>query len=96
METDTKVLLTTVAGSNYRTTEGSSDVVLKEDSEYPDWLWSLDVTRPVPAAKDLPKGTMEYFVRLHEEEKLRQNRMAKGKRFRRPWYNPAEKIMEIH
>ena len=95
METDPVKLVTTVAGSNYRTIEGSADIVLKPDSEYPDWLWTMNVERPLPMAKDMPKGTLEYYEKLHEEEKARRRRLSQGKRFYQ-FKSSSDRIYEIH
>lgn len=41
VETDAKKLISFVCGSN--TLKEGHDVELKPDSEYPDWLWKLNI-----------------------------------------------------
>lgn len=41
VETDAKVLVKFVCGSNIL--KEGQDVELKPDSEYPDWLWNLNI-----------------------------------------------------
>ena len=41
VETDPKKLVTLVCGTNLYAEDGK-DVELKPDSEYPDWLWTLN------------------------------------------------------
>lgn len=40
VETDPKVLVTFVCGSNIN--KEGKDIELKEDTEYPEWLWKLN------------------------------------------------------
>merc|ERR1719232_1834908 len=65
-------------GSNYFL-EGE-DVKLKEDSEYPDWLWTLDVKRPRPRAHELEPGTIPYYIQLQQEEKEHWRHLVKNKK----------------
>ena len=77
--TDTNRLASHVCGSNYKL-EGE-DVALKPKEEYPEWLWTMDVTRPKPGSDQLEPGTMEYFHALREEQQRRHRTITKGKRF---------------
>ena len=65
-------------GSNYFL-EGE-DVKLKEDSEYPDWLWTLDVKRPRPRAHEMEPGTIPYYLQLEREEKEHWQHLVKTKK----------------
>jgi len=78
VETDPKKLVKYLCGSNYLL-EGGQDVELKPDSEYPEWLFTMDVKRPVPTARELPEGTREYFEALLEEKRLRARKLSKKK-----------------
>ena len=37
---------------------------LQEDSEYPDWLWTLDVKRPLPPLEEQDPNTKEYWLQV--------------------------------
>ncbi len=79
VETDTHKLATHCCGLDYRL-EGT-DPPLKPDSEYPDWLWTMDVKRPLPSSDQLEPGTMEFFLRCREEYVLRER--VKGQKRKR-------------
>lgn len=84
VETDTNKLLSHCCGLNYRT-EGdwSEPVELKPDSEYPDWLWKMDIKRPLPTSDELEYGTPEYFQTLEKEADARfRSQMKFEKRYR--------------
>ena len=84
VETDTNKLLSHCCGLNYRT-EGdwSEPVELKPDTEYPDWLWKIDVKRPRPTSDELEYGTLEYFKALEKEAEIRfRSHMKFEKRYR--------------
>ena len=58
VEKDTKKLATHCCGLNiYKT--GGEEVKLKEDSEYPDWLWELKIDGKGPSLDEMPKDTLE-------------------------------------
>ena len=46
VEEDAHKLVTQVCGLNYQI--DSEPVLIKPDSEYPEWLWTLNVQRPLP------------------------------------------------
>merc|ERR1719414_2066677 len=70
-ESDPKKLVEYCCGSNYFL-EGE-DVKLKPDSEYPDWLFTMDVKRPKPMAHEMEdKTTIEYYEKVKEEEAERK------------------------
>ena len=77
IETDTIKLTTMLCGGNIM--KEGSDPVLKEDSEYPDWLWNLHTDRrPVPL-EELDPDTYAYWRRLRKIELRRQKQMMKVK-----------------
>jgi large subunit ribosomal protein L54 len=48
-------------GANYF--KEGEDIKLKEDSEYPEWIWSLRLNYP-PPIHELDPNTKEYYERL--------------------------------
>ena len=50
VETDANKLVTEVCGLNYQL-EGDP-VLIRPDSEYPDWLWTINVNRPLPPLEE--------------------------------------------
>ncbi|XP_037944917.1 39S ribosomal protein L54, mitochondrial [Teleopsis dalmanni] len=78
VETDVNKLVNYVCGSNiYKTGE---DIKLKPDSEYPDWLWSLNVDRIIPL-EELDPNTKQYWRRVRKMALRRNNQLAKLRRF---------------
>ena len=56
---------------------------MKPDTEYPDWLWKVDVKRPRPTSEELQYGTLEYFKALEKEADIRfRSQMKFEKRYR--------------
>jgi hypothetical protein len=47
MKSTNDQLVSEVCGANYML-EGGEPVLIKPDSEYPDWLFKMDVSRPLP------------------------------------------------
>lgn len=54
---------------------------LKADSEYPDWLWSLNIDRIIPL-EELDPNTKQYWRRLRKMALRRNNQLAKLKKFK--------------
>lgn len=78
VETDPVKLMSYVCGSNiYK--EGE-DIKLKEDSEYPDWLWNLRTGKP-PPLEEMDPNTKEYWKRLRKLAMRRNNQLQKIKKF---------------
>ncbi|XP_073845185.1 mitochondrial ribosomal protein L54 [Musca autumnalis] len=78
VETDANKLVNYVCGSNiYKTGE---DIKLKPDSEYPDWLWTLNVDRIIPL-EEMDPNTKQYWRRLRKMALRRNNQLAKLKKF---------------
>ena len=51
------------------------DPPLKEDNEYPDWLWQI--AEPVKSHKELPEGSKEYWRRLNKYSTRNTNMIRK-------------------
>ncbi|XP_011569276.3 39S ribosomal protein L54, mitochondrial isoform X1 [Plutella xylostella] len=78
VETDPVKLVTRVCGSNILTT--GEDVVLKPDSEYPEWLWTLN-TGAATRLEDLDPESKQYWQRVRAEGMRRNNRLRSLRRF---------------
>ncbi|XP_068624169.1 large ribosomal subunit protein mL54 [Battus philenor] len=78
VETDPEKLVSQVCGSNIYLT--GEDVKIKDDSEYPDWLWSLNTGAP-PKIEDLDPNTKEYWLRVRAAGMKRNNRLKAMKKF---------------
>jgi large subunit ribosomal protein L54 len=81
VETDTTKLVSHCCGLNYKL-EGE-EVPLKPDSEYPDWLWTMNTKRPLPTSDELEYGTLDYFKTLEKEARWRWETLQQHKRFRK-------------
>jgi len=58
--------------------ERGEDVKIKDDSEYPDWLFTFDFSRPKPTWREMKPGTIEYYESLREEG-IRREVTRRGK-----------------
>ncbi|RWS07771.1 39S ribosomal protein L54-like protein [Dinothrombium tinctorium] len=71
VETDAQKLVNFVCGSNINKT--GEDIKIKDDSEYPDWIWDLNLGPPPPLDAYDP-NTKEYWEQLHLRSMIRQKR----------------------
>ncbi|EDV36492.1 uncharacterized protein Dana_GF11928 [Drosophila ananassae] len=78
VETDANKLVNYVCGSNYLKT--GQDVKIKPDSEYPEWLWTLNTERIIPL-DELDPNTKQYWRRLRKLALRRNNQLSKLKKF---------------
>ncbi|KAL5244268.1 hypothetical protein ACI65C_011678 [Semiaphis heraclei] len=78
VETDAKKLVNFVCGSNIL--KEGQDIELKPDSEYPDWLWNLNIDGPVPL-QELDPNSKQYWLRVRTLSMRRNNLLNKLKRF---------------
>ena len=62
VEKDAKKLVSQVCGANYVT--GSDPILIKDDSEYPNWLWTLNVKRPLPPLEEQDPNTKQYWMQV--------------------------------
>ncbi|XKL60376.1 hypothetical protein PGB90_001392 [Kerria lacca] len=72
VETDTQKLVDYCCGSNYFVT--GEDIKLKPESEYPDWLWELNVG-PAPKLEDLDPNSKQYWLRVRRLARRHKNKM---------------------
>ncbi|XP_050422541.1 39S ribosomal protein L54, mitochondrial [Adelges cooleyi] len=79
VETDANKLVKYVCGSNILK-EGGEDVELKPDSEYPEWLWELNTSGPIPF-EQLDPNTKQYWIRVRTMAMRRNNLLNKLKKF---------------
>ncbi|KAL4709510.1 hypothetical protein ACJJTC_007241 [Scirpophaga incertulas] len=78
VETDPEKLINYVCGSNIYLT--GEDIKLKDDSEYPDWLWTLNTGAP-PRLESLDPNTKQYWLRVRAAGMKRNNRLKSLRRF---------------
>ncbi|KAL1404144.1 hypothetical protein pipiens_005449 [Culex pipiens pipiens] len=78
VETDVNKLVSYVCGSNVLKT--GQDVKLKPDSEYPEWLWTMHVGRPL-TLEEMDPDTKAYWRKLRRMALQRNNKLAKLKKF---------------
>ncbi|XP_045761920.1 39S ribosomal protein L54, mitochondrial [Maniola jurtina] len=78
VETDPEKLVNYVCGSNIYIT--GEDVKIKDDSEYPDWLWTLNTGKP-PRIEDLDPNTKQYWIRVRAAGMRRNNKLRSMRKF---------------
>lgn len=79
VETDANKLVNYCCGSNIF--KEGTDVQLKPDNEYPEWLWNLHVGDPIPL-EELDPNTKQYWRKLRSMALRRNNKLAKVKKFK--------------
>ena len=64
VEEDANKLVSQVCGLNYQL--DSDPVLIKPDSEYPDWLWTINIQRPLPPLEEqvITKVLKPFFLSL--------------------------------
>ena len=78
VETDVNKLVNFVCGANIL--RDSEMIPLKADSEYPDWLWSLNCGSP-PDISELDPSDITYWKRLRKLSLRRNHELMKVKKF---------------
>ncbi|XP_069820640.1 large ribosomal subunit protein mL54 [Dendropsophus ebraccatus] len=74
---DPSILTTHAMGVNIY--KSGSDVKLKDDSQYPEWLFQVDLRPPKSLEERCPQTT-EYWKLLRKLHMWRTNRLAKAKK----------------
>lgn len=88
VETNPFKLVEYCCGSNiYK--EGE-DVKLKPESEYPDWLWTLN-TGPPPKLHEMDPNTKEYWILARKLAQMNQQRLVRIKLLRMKYANREDK-----
>ena len=76
VEKDPEKLLNYCIGANYKL-EGE-EIKLKPDSEYPEWLFTMDVKRPKPKSWEIEdKNSLAYFEACRVEASHKWKRLHK-------------------
>ncbi|XP_057333467.1 39S ribosomal protein L54, mitochondrial [Microplitis mediator] len=75
VETDAHRLVNYVCGSNILK-EGGEDVKIKPDSEYPDWLWEINIGPP-KTLDELDPNTKAYWRKLRKMSLVENNKKIK-------------------
>ncbi|XP_064088668.1 large ribosomal subunit protein mL54-like [Macrobrachium nipponense] len=78
VETDPQKLVSYVCGSN-PIKENPEDIKLKDDSEYPEWLWSLRIGK-APTLEEMDPETKQYWRRLRTQVMAKNNILKKARR----------------
>nr|SVE76168.1 EOG090X0KWJ [Daphnia hispanica] len=78
VETDSEKLVNFVCGSNIM--KQGEDIHLKPDSEYPEWLWTLRLTKP-PPLEEMDQNSIQYWRRLRKLNNQRQSRLMRLKKY---------------
>jgi len=76
VETDTEKLAKYCCGLNIYKSEGE-EVLLKPDSDYPDWLWKLSLDKG-PQIEEMDQDTMEYWMRKRRLALRFKNKQSKN------------------
>ncbi|CAH4032226.1 unnamed protein product [Pieris brassicae] len=78
VESDPEKLVNYVCGSNIYLT--GEDVKIKDDREYPDWLWTLN-RGAAPRIEELDPNTKEYWMRVRAAGMRRNNKLRSMRKF---------------
>jgi len=78
VEEDANKLVSQVCGLNYQL--DSDPVLIKPDSEYPDWLWTINVQRPLPPLEEQDPNTKEYWLQVKRDMRRARNKLMKLKK----------------
>lgn len=78
VEEDANKLVTEVCGLNYQLE--TDPVLIKPDSEYPDWLWTINVKRPLPPLEEMDPNTKEYWMQVRRDMRRARNKLMKLKK----------------
>ncbi|ODN02276.1 39S ribosomal protein L54, mitochondrial [Orchesella cincta] len=78
VETDTTKLVNYCCGSNFM--KEGEDIRLGDDSEYPDWLWTMN-TGGMPTLDQLDPDTEEYWERVKQIANKRSTSLQSLRKF---------------
>jgi len=78
VEEDAHKLVSQVCGLNYQ--EDTEPVMIKPDSEYPDWLWTIGVDRPLPPLEEQDPTSKSYWMHVRRDMRRARNQIMKMKK----------------
>ncbi len=78
VETDPEKLVNFCCGANYKI--DGEEVPIRPKSEYPEWLWTMDIKRPLPKSWEIEDtNSKEYFEACQTEYVHKMKRLkSKG------------------
>merc|ERR1739842_4746 len=79
VESDPVILVNYCCGSDFNK-ENPQDIKLGEDSEYPDWLWTLRTGKP-PPLEEMDPESKQYWLKLRKIKMWENNKLSSLKRF---------------
>ncbi|XP_071531815.1 large ribosomal subunit protein mL54 [Panulirus ornatus] len=79
VEADPEKLVNFVCGS-HPVKEDREDITIKDDPEYPEWLWTLR-TEKLPPLSEMDPNTKQYWRRLRTMAMKQKNLIKKVKKF---------------
>ena len=92
VETDPEKLVNYCCGSNIF--KEGEDVKLKDDHEYPEWLWDLR-PGPPPPLEEFDPNTKEYWERFLFLHKIRSLRLKRTKEIKKLHINEQDKLNKL-
>ncbi|XP_042898265.1 large ribosomal subunit protein mL54 [Parasteatoda tepidariorum] len=92
VETDPQKLVNYCCGCNIN--KEGEDPKLLEDSEYPEWLWTLR-PGPPPPLEEMDPNTKEYWERLFFLQRIRGLRLKRAKIKKKLFVNEEDKIYKL-
>lgn len=92
VETDPVKLTAYCCGSNIL--KEGSDVKLGPDSDYPDWLWKMELDK-APDLREMDPNTAEYWETLHRYALYHQNKLLSKRPMPELRINEKEKMKKL-
>jgi len=77
VEQDPHKLCNYLCGSNINV-DDPEPIKLGKDEDYPDWIWDLNLGKPIPS-HEMDPNTKDYWIQQHKENILRIRRLERVK-----------------